>query len=193
MRTGASVHRGKLRGLAFMSALVAIAMGLSACGSSSASSGDDRPTAGSAASPARVLSTPATTPSVATSSNAGVTQDCATLGGLVGAVDDKGTVVLTGSKVTIEPGSDNKGKGGFFFTPTCIVAKPGTLITLTVKNTDFEGHNFSITELGIDEFIQNGKSMTFKVKVPVKNPLVFFCNLAFHLGAGMQGAIVPSP
>lgn len=51
-------------------------------------------------------------------------------------------------------------------------------------------HNFSVTSAGVDQDVQAGQSVTVTVQFDGSAPLPFFCK--YHVGAGMQGAVLPA-
>ena len=106
---------------------------------------------------------------------------CAALAGLSGAVEDHGTVALSGGSIEIDAGD-------FFFDPTCVTASSSGTITVTVTNTGNALHNLTVADQGIDKDVQVGDSITVKVKLPRSGSLPFLCK--YHSASGMQGAFV---
>jgi plastocyanin len=106
---------------------------------------------------------------------------CATLAGLSGAVEDHGSVALSGDSIEIDAGD-------FFFDPTCVTASSSGTISVTVTNTGNALHNLTVSDQGIDKDVQVGDSITVKVKLPRSGSLPFLCK--YHSASGMQGAFV---
>jgi plastocyanin len=104
-------------------------------------------------------------------------------GGLTGKVNNHGTKTVSGGTVEIE--ADD-----YYFEPTFIKAKPGTKLTLEIKNEGKAVHTFTSPSLGVDETIQPDKSATVTITVPAKGASEFHCN--FHQSMGMQGAVEAS-
>jgi plastocyanin len=106
---------------------------------------------------------------------------CASLAGLSGAVEDHGTVALSGDSIEIDAGD-------FFFDPTCVTASSSGTITVTVTNTGNALHNLTVSDRGIDQDVPVGDSITVKVKLPGSGSMPFLCK--YHGASGMQGAFV---
>jgi plastocyanin len=100
---------------------------------------------------------------------------------LSGTVNNKGTKVVSGTSVSVA-------LADFAFTPTYIEAKPGTKLTVQLKNTGTTTHTFTIASPATDKSLVPGSSGTVTVTVPQSGSLNFYCR--FHRGIGMQGAIV---
>jgi plastocyanin len=97
------------------------------------------------------------------------------------AVTNKGTATASGSSIQIE--ADD-----FFFSPTFIKAKPGTQLTIDIKNAGTALHTFTSSQLGVDQQISPGQTATVKITVPATGFAEFHCN--FHSSTGMRGAII---
>jgi plastocyanin len=171
--------------------MVAAAVGVlaAACGSSSGA----QPQGQAASSTSVTTTAPSPSPSIQASSSASPTPqggqspaagsaDCGALAGLTGPINDRGTQQASGKAAEIQI------VAGFAFTPTCLQAKPGESLAITVSNTDGETHTFTITDLGIDKSISPGKSVVVHVKVPTSGAVPFFCR--YHKDFGQQGAVI---
>jgi plastocyanin len=106
--------------------------------------------------------------------------DCADSVSFSTPVDDRGT----GSAVD---GSITLAGGDFFFEPTCIVAEPGSQLTISVENVGRILHNIALEEQDIDEDVGAGETVTVTVSVPDSGTLHFICK--YHTSAGMVGAV----
>jgi plastocyanin len=62
---------------------------------------------------------------------------------LSGKVNNKGTKTVKKGKISIATHD-------FYFKPTFVKAKPGTTVTVALKNDGTTQHTFTITALGID-------------------------------------------
>lgn len=137
-----------------------VAVGLTACGSSSSSG------SGSSSTTKAAAKTTAKDP---------VT--------LSGTVTNKGTKdVSTKGAVSMELELDN-----FYFEPTFIKVAPGQKLTLELKNEGSVPHTFTAPSLNIDKELQPDSKMDVTVTVPMSGTVPFFCR--FHKNQGMQGAI----
>jgi predicted lipoprotein with Yx(FWY)xxD motif/plastocyanin len=99
---------------------------------------------------------------------------------LSGKVADHGTKSAKANKIVVVQRND-------YFTPTFIKAKPGTTLTVTIKNQGTQEHTFTVPGQAIDADLTPGKKMTVQVSVPNTGALRFYCR--FHGPLGMQGAI----
>ena len=105
---------------------------------------------------------------------------CATVSGLPGQVNDKGTAALAATgTITVDD---------LYFSPTCLTGASGT-VTLTLHNRGRLLHNISVPDQNIDLDIAPGATVTVKVTVAGK-PVSFFCK--YHRDAGQQGALLPA-
>jgi plastocyanin len=102
---------------------------------------------------------------------------------LQGKVTNKGTKTVKNGKVSIE--ADD-----FYFKSTFLKAKPGTTVTVSLKNEGKAQHTFTIDALGIDQTLDPGQSTTVSVTLPATGATNFYCR--FHgpegTNQGMQGA-----
>jgi plastocyanin len=99
---------------------------------------------------------------------------------LSGKVNNEGTKAVRGTSIEVE-------QDDFYFDPTFIKAKPGTTLTVELKNEGKAEHNFSISGQNIDMNLEPDKSATVTVTVPASGNVQFFCKI--HQTRGMQGAI----
>ena len=99
---------------------------------------------------------------------------------LTGKVNNHGTKAVKGTTIEVE-------QDDYYFEPTFIKAKPGTSVTLELKNEGKTEHNFSITGMNISQDVMPDQKATVTVTVPASGHLAFFCR--FHQSFGMQGAI----
>jgi plastocyanin len=95
-------------------------------------------------------------------------------------VDDRGTGAAVDGSITLAGGD-------FFFEPTCIVAEPGSQLTISVDNVGRILHNIAVEEQDIDEDVGAGETVTVTVSVPDSGTLHFICK--YHTSAGMVGAV----
>ena len=100
---------------------------------------------------------------------------------LGGTVTNKGTATVSSGSISVE--ADD-----FYFNPTFINAKPGTQVTIEVKNEGSAPHTLTSSQLGVDRQIAPGQSASVKITVPANGFAEFHCR--FHSGSGMRGAIV---
>src|SRR6516165_8313528 len=99
---------------------------------------------------------------------------------LTGKVNNHGTKAVKGTSIEVE-------QDDYYFEPTFIKAKPGSSVTIELKNEGKTEHNFSITDTTISQDVMPDQKATVTVTVPASGHLAFFCR--FHQTFGMQGAI----
>jgi plastocyanin len=104
----------------------------------------------------------------------------ATIAGL--SANDHGSKQVSG---TAEVEMDD-----FYFDPTVLKGKPGSKVTLTLKNEGKVKHNFDLDAQQIDQDIDPGKSATVTVTIPPSGQVSFFCK--YHKSMGMAGALAAS-
>ena len=75
----------------------------------------------------------------------------------------------------------------FYFEPTVLRGKPGSQITLELKNEGSTEHNFSIDSQSIDNDVEGGEDAKVTVTFPKSGQLSFYCK--YHKGSGMAGAL----
>jgi len=103
---------------------------------------------------------------------------------LPGKTTDHGTGDATSGKLEVE-------MDDFYFNPTFIKVKPGSTVTLTLKNEGKAQHTFTSTALGVDQAVDPGKDVDITITVPASVPIEYHCQ--FHQGSGMQGALFDQP
>jgi plastocyanin len=104
----------------------------------------------------------------------------ATIAGL--SANDHGSKQVSG-KTEVE--LDN-----YYFDPTVLKAKPGSKVTLELKNDSSIEHNFSIDAQHIDKDLEGGESATVTVTIPQSGQISFYCK--YHKSRGMAGALAAS-
>jgi plastocyanin len=75
----------------------------------------------------------------------------------------------------------------FYFEPTVLRGKPGSQVTLELKNEGSTEHNFSIDSQSIDKDVEAGEDAKVTVTFPKSGLLSFYCK--YHKGMGMAGAL----
>lgn len=75
----------------------------------------------------------------------------------------------------------------YYFEPTVLRGKPGSQVTLELKNEGKVEHNFTIDSQGISKNIQPGTSIKVSVTIPKSGAVAFYCR--FHRSRGMAGAL----
>jgi plastocyanin len=75
----------------------------------------------------------------------------------------------------------------FYFEPTVLRGKPGSQITLELKNEGSTEHNFSIDSQSIDKDVEAGEDSKVTVTFPKSGELSFYCK--YHKDMGMAGAL----
>jgi plastocyanin len=78
----------------------------------------------------------------------------------------------------------------YYFEPTVLKAKPGSKITLELKNEGKVEHNFSIDDENLDQDLEPGKNATVTVMAPESGKVSFYCK--YHKRMGMAGALAAS-
>lgn len=73
------------------------------------------------------------------------------------------------------------------FSPGSITAKSGDRITVTVTNKDGFDHNFSISELKVNQDVPKGSSKSVTFTATGSANLQFFCE--YHKSRGMVGVL----
>jgi plastocyanin len=94
--------------------------------------------------------------------------------------NDHGSKSVTGGEAEVE-------LDDFYFEPTVLKGKPGTQVTLELKNEGSTEHNFTIDSQGIDKDLEAGEDAKVTVKLPKSGELSFYCK--YHKSMGMAGAL----
>jgi plastocyanin len=126
-------------------------------------------------------STPSAAPPTEAAAAAIGWHGCPAAAGLDGSVADHGTVEADDSAVAVT--ADDS-----YFEPTCESGVRAGEVKVQVRNTGRLLHNISFEDLGIDQDIGPGETVTVRVKMG-KEPRRFSCK--YHRGAGMVGALLP--
>ena len=78
-----------------------------------------------------------------------------------------------------------------YFQPKTISGKPGSTVTVELKNEGKNEHNFKIDgQKAADADVQPGKNGTAVVKIPASGTIQFYCE--YHKGLGMVGTVKAS-
>jgi plastocyanin len=75
----------------------------------------------------------------------------------------------------------------FYFEPTVLTGKPGSQVTLELKNEGSTEHNFSIDSQSIDKDVEAGEDAKVTVTFPKSGEISFYCK--YHKNMGMAGAL----
>jgi plastocyanin len=94
--------------------------------------------------------------------------------------NDHGSKSVTGGEAEVE-------LDDFYFKPTVLTGKPGTQVTLELKNEGSTEHNFTIDSQGIDKDVEAGEDAKVSVTLPKSGELSFYCK--YHKSMGMAGAL----
>jgi plastocyanin len=94
--------------------------------------------------------------------------------------NDHGSKSVTGGEAEVEVDD-------FYFEPTVLKGKPGTQVTLELKNEGSTEHNFTIDSQGIDKDVEAGEDAKVSVTLPKSGELSFYCK--YHKSMGMAGAL----
>lgn len=94
--------------------------------------------------------------------------------------NDHGSKNVSGAEAEVE--LDN-----FYFDPTVLHGKPGSQVTLELKNEGSTEHNFSIDSEKIDKDLEAGEDAKVTVTFPRSGVLSFYCK--YHKSMGMAGAL----
>ena len=154
------------RTLRFTFAVVALMLGLSACGGSSKSS-------------STTSSTPAATSATSTAATTGTTSTSAST-----------SSAAAGASSTLAQSADPS--GALKFTKGTLTAKAGT-VTINFTNSSPLAHNFTVQQgtsgpvVGATPTFMGGtKTLTLKLKA---GTYTFYCSVPGHRAAGMQGTL----
>jgi plastocyanin len=75
----------------------------------------------------------------------------------------------------------------YYFKPTVLKGKPGSSVTLELKNEGSVEHNFTIDSQGIDKDLEAGDDAKVSVTIPKSGSISFYCK--YHKNMGMAGAL----
>jgi plastocyanin len=75
----------------------------------------------------------------------------------------------------------------YYFEPTVLKGKPGSSVTLELKNEGSVEHNFTIDSQGIDKDLEAGEDAKVSVTIPKSGVVSFYCK--YHKSMGMAGAL----
>jgi plastocyanin len=75
----------------------------------------------------------------------------------------------------------------YYFEPTVLKGKPGSSVTLELKNEGSIEHNFTIESQGIDKDLKAGEDAKVSVTIPKSGVVSFYCK--YHKSMGMAGAL----
>jgi plastocyanin len=146
-----------------VTALAVVVLAVAGCGSSSNSSDTS------------------SSPSASTSSSTGSAG-----GGGYGSASSSSTTAAAST-------SDDSGKTEVemyddYFKPKTISGKPGSTITVQLKNEGTKEHNFKIDgQPKADADVEPGKDGKATVKIPASGSVQFYCE--YHKGLGMVGTV----
>jgi plastocyanin len=94
--------------------------------------------------------------------------------------NDEGTEAVTGDTVELE-------QDDFYFEPTVLTGDPGQRVTLEITNEGDEEHNLTVTDQGVDEDTEPGRSTTVEAEIPDSSVVPFYCS--YHEAQNMRGAL----
>jgi plastocyanin len=75
----------------------------------------------------------------------------------------------------------------YYFKPTVLHGKPGSQVTLELKNEGSTEHNFTIDSENIAKDLEAGEDAKVTVTFPKSGVLSFYCK--YHKSMGMAGAL----
>jgi plastocyanin len=75
----------------------------------------------------------------------------------------------------------------YYFKPTVLKGKPGSDVTLELKNEGSVEHNFTIDSQGIDKDLEAGEDAKVSVTIPKSGVVSFYCK--YHKSSGMAGGL----
>jgi plastocyanin len=97
---------------------------------------------------------------------------------LQGKVNNKSTATVKKGKISVE-------EDDYYFKPTFLKAKPGTTVTVSLKNEGKTQHTFTIDALGVDQTLNPDQKATVTVTLPANGATNFYCR--FHGPSGTEG------
>lgn len=75
----------------------------------------------------------------------------------------------------------------YYFQPKTIGGDAGQKITLELKNEGSTEHNFTLSDQGVDQDVEEGETAKVTVTVPQSGSLRFYCK--YHRSMGMTGTL----
>ncbi len=75
------------------------------------------------------------------------------------------------------------------FDPATLEITAGELVNLTVTNTGQSFHDLTIDELDLQIDVDSGQSATAGLEIDEPGDYVYYCSVAGHASAGMQGTL----
>jgi plastocyanin len=75
----------------------------------------------------------------------------------------------------------------YYFEPTVLKGKPGSSVTLELRNEGSVEHNFTIDAQSIDKDLEAGEDAKVSVTIPKSGSISFYCK--YHKSMGMAGAL----
>ena len=111
-----------------------------------------------------------------------------------GGEEERATTTVGGEQANDHGSQDVSGEreldlelDDFYFEPTVLTGTAGESLTLHLGNEGSTEHNFSVTDQGIDQDVEDGGNADVTVTFPDSGTLVFFCK--YHQNMGMRGAL----
>jgi plastocyanin len=111
-----------------------------------------------------------------------------------GGDEGSGTITVGGDKANDHGSQDVTGESeldmeldDFYFSPTVVNGTAGESLTLHLENEGSTEHNFSVSDQGIDQDVDESGKADVTVTFPDSGTLVFFCK--YHQDMGMRGAL----
>ena len=111
-----------------------------------------------------------------------------------GGDEEGGTTTVGGQKANDHGSEDVSGENELdlelddcYFSPTVLMGGAGKQLTLHLENEGSTEHNFSVSDQGIDQDVEEGEGADVTVTFPDSGTLVFFCK--YHQNMGMRGAL----
>jgi plastocyanin len=108
--------------------------------------------------------------------------------------EERGTTIVGGENANDHGSQDVAGDNeldleldDFYFEPTVLSGSSGETLTLHLENEGSTEHNFSVTDQGIDQDVEQGEDAQVSVTFPDSGTLVFFCK--YHQDMGMRGGL----
>jgi plastocyanin len=105
-----------------------------------------------------------------------------------------GTITIQGQDASNHGTKDASGASSvevemddYYFEPTVLKGKPGSSVTLELKNEGSVEHNFTIDSQGIDKDLEAGEDAKVSVTIPKSGVVSFYCK--YHKSMGMAGAL----